>query len=47
MIPAPDLVIDKDYVILEGVQVNRPRRISVLQWLRAWERVQAMWEKSH
>jgi hypothetical protein len=47
MMPSPGLVIDMDYVIIEGVRINRPRRMSRLQWLRIWERTQLTWDKSH
>jgi hypothetical protein len=26
-----------DYVVIEGQRVNRPRRISVKQWLDEWD----------
>jgi hypothetical protein len=47
MMPTPDLVIDSNYVIIEGYRIDRPSRISVLQWLTVWERTRRMWEESH
>jgi hypothetical protein len=46
MMPAPDLIIDMDYVIVEGIRINRPSRMSIMQWLDLWERTQVTWDRS-
>ena len=32
----PDIIVDRDYVRIEGVIVQRPSRISPSQWLDFW-----------
>jgi hypothetical protein len=36
----PNIIIDRDKVIIEGIVVYRPSRIAPSQWLRFWELVQ-------
>ncbi len=33
------LTIDRNYVIVEGVKVDRPANLSPSQWLDIWERM--------
>ena len=35
-----EIIVYNDYVLIEGQQVNRPKSISVIQWLNYWEDVQ-------
>jgi hypothetical protein len=32
----PSVVVDRNYVLIEGVRVDRPSRIAISQWLNYW-----------
>lgn len=32
-----EIVIDRNYVIIEGVKIERPTRVAPSQWLWFWE----------
>lgn len=32
----PSVVIDKDYVVIEGTKIARPTRMGCIQWLEWW-----------
>lgn len=33
-----EIIIDRDYVIIEGEMVRRPQRIAPSAWLEFWEK---------
>jgi hypothetical protein len=35
--------IEMDYVIIEKVRIDRPSRISRMQWLELWELAMRVW----
>ena len=37
--PHPEIDVWPDYVMIDGQRVNRPSRISAVQWTDYWERI--------
>ena len=37
----PNIDIRPNYVIIEGIRIERPTRLSPSQWLRFWEEKEA------
>lgn len=37
MNPDTEVVIYRDHVVVFGQRINRPSRVSVMQWLQLWE----------
>lgn len=38
----PEIIVNPNNVVIEGIQIARPSRMSVSQWMDYWERAAAL-----